>query len=187
MSRRNQRLIDRISHYSPLGGDPTDAEALLAYFNETGEIYDALAVSGDSPEWSRQFIEADEHLRIAQFATLASAAAALITYKKPGVAIHKMTVLELANALRRILRKESPARFRRINTGRGNKQLDEGLNELLEQAYKDLSGDNSLGRPPGWVMLQRRAQRLHSAYDGPFRDLPRPTEHHVKTFLKSKK
>ena len=54
MSRRNQRLIDRISHHSPLSGDPTDAEALLAHFNETGEIYDALAVSGDSPEWSRQ-------------------------------------------------------------------------------------------------------------------------------------
>ena len=98
-----------------------------------------------------------------------------------------MTVLELANALRQILRKESPARFRRINTGRGNKQLDAGLNELLEQAYKDLSGDNRLDRPPGWVVLQRRAQRLHGAYDSAFRDLPRPTEHHVKTFLKSKR
>lgn len=187
MSRRNQRLIDRISHYSRFRGDPTNTEDLLTHFDETDEIYDALVVSGNGPEWSRKYMEADEYSRIAQFGTLASAAAALVLYKDPDATPERMTVVELSSALRRILRSEAPSKFRRIKTGRTNRRQSPDLDRLLEQAYKELQSASGGSTRPGWVVLQRYASKLQSAPESPFRGTQAPTEHLVKTFLKSKK
>ena len=59
----SERLIDKVGVFDDFSGDPTNPEDLYEYFHRTGNLYTALAVGGNRPQFSRDFMAGDEAQR----------------------------------------------------------------------------------------------------------------------------
>ena len=180
----SERLIDKVGVFDDFTGDPTNPDDLYEYFHRTGKLYTALAVGGNRPQFSRDFMGADEYQRALYFAMLSNAAATLLRHK--GLEnIHTMTPYELSKAVREVAINEAPARYRRQLTGRNNKLELHSLEKLLDEAYAAYLAE--FGTAPGRKKLSDKAKEI-CKFDASKRSLKDVlTEHAVRQFLKSKK
>jgi hypothetical protein len=176
-----EKLIDRIGTFTDFAGDPTNPDDLYEYFHKTGKLYTALAVGGNSPQFSYDFMSGDEAQRVLCFAMLSSAVATLLRHKGV-VDIEKMTPLELSKAVRQLTTDEIPARYKRQLTGRNNDRSSSGARCLLEEAYREIRGGNR--RTPGSKKLAHTPKKCvkKNLPSAPDRYI---TEHAVKKFLQS--
>ena len=178
-----EKLIDRIGTFTDFAGDPTNPDDLYEYFHKTGKLYTALAVGGNRPQFSYDFMSGDEAQRVLCFAMLSSAVATLLRHKGV-VDIDKMTPLELSKAVRQLTTDEIPARYKRQLTGRNNDRSNSELTILLSDAYDNhVSVYSSL---PGRKKLAYAAEKLCKENPSKSHLLGQITEHAVKKFLRLK-
>ena len=178
----SERLIDKLGVFEDFVGDPSNPEDLYEYFHRTGKLYTALAVGGDRPRFSREFMTGDESQRILYFAMLSNSVATLLRHK--GMEnLEVMTAYELSKAVRELTESEVPARYKRQKTGRKNRRDSSVLDALLEEAYRTYLVENDA--PPGRKKLAHMAEKM--CREDPDLSLLKDsiTEHSVRKFLRS--
>ena len=178
-----KRLIDRIAIFDDFEGDPSDPEALYQYFQDTGKVYNALAVASDKPKWGSQFLAADEHLRIVQFLALAQAAASFLKHTT-NFDPSNMDTLELASALHDSARTHAGSRYKRMATGRSNKADSKAVADLFKDAHLELLKSHTGKRPPGRGPLLAKAKEIARRRQLGEQAKQLLTEHHAKRYLK---
>ena len=177
-----ERLIDKLSIFEDFVGDPTRPEDLYEYFHRTGKLYTALAVGGDRPQFSREFMTGDDSQRILYFGMLSHAVATLLRHK--GIQkLEQMTALELSNAVHELTENEAPARYKRQKIGRRNRRDSSALNVLLQEAYREYLQLNNA--PPGRKKLAHMAEKMCKEDPGLSLLKDSITEHSVRKFLQS--
>ena len=178
----SERLIDKLGVFEDFVGDPSSLEDLYEYFHRTGKLYTALAVGGDHPRFSREFMTGDDPQRILYFGILSNAVATLLRHK--GIQkLEEMTALELSQAVHGLIENEIPARYKRQKTGRRNRRDNSALNVLLAEAYRECLQANNA--PPGRKKLAYMAEKM--CKEDPDLSLLKDciTEHCVRKFLQS--
>ena len=142
----SKRLIDKVGVFDDFAGDPTNPEDLYEYFHRTGKLYTALAVGGNRPQFSQDFMAGDEAQKTLYFAMLSNAVTTLLRHK--GIQnLEEMDAYELSKAVRELTESEIPARYKRQKTGRKNRRGSPELDNLLEEAYRRYVETNNA--PPG--------------------------------------
>lgn len=179
----SKRLIDKVGIYADFTGDPNNPEDLLAYFQRSGKVYDALGLHGEAPQYLKDYDTSDEFKRKACFHFIATAAAALLTHKGYGT-VESMTAIEVASALRDVQKNEAPTRLKRIKTGRSNRSLNAGRDDIYQRAYDQFILDR--GRPPGRKSLLYQAEKLCKASPKEKHVISSISEHSARLFLLSK-
>ena len=178
----SERLIDKVGIFEDFVRDPTNPEDLYEYFHRTGKLYTALAVGGDRPQFSRDFMAGDEAQRIIYFGMISHAVANLLRHK--GIQkLEVMTALELSKAVHELTENEIPARYKRQKTGRRNRRDSSALDVLLQEAYREYLKSNNA--PPGRKKLAHMAEQMCKEDPDLSRLKDRITEHSVRKFLQS--
>jgi len=181
---KKEKLIDMIAVFDDFRGDPTNPDDLYRYFEESGKVYSALAISGSTTRWQQDFNNADEYLRAAFYAALSHSACTLITHKT-GLDVSGMGPMELAAQLHRITKSDTRTRYKQRRTGLDNSVTDSRVHAAFEQAYEALMAEKP-ARPPGRAPLLRKALAL-SRQNPDFRAIAKNlTEHQAKKFLSQK-
>jgi len=153
----SKRLIDKVGVFDDFTGDPTNPEDLYEYFHRTGKLYTALAVGGNCPQFSGDFMAGDEAQRTLYFAMLSNAVATLLRHK--GIQnLEEMTAYQLSKAVRELTENEIPARYKRQRTGRKNRRDSSALDALLEKAFRRYQEENNA--TPGRKKLAYIALKL---------------------------
>ena len=153
----SERLIDKVGVFDDFSGDPTNPEDLYEYFHRTGNLYTALAVGGNRPQFSHDFMTGVEAQRTLYFAMLSNAVATLLRHK--GIQnLEEMTAYELSKAVRKLTENEVPARYKRQKTGRKNRRGSFALDTLLTEAYRRYTEENNA--PPGRKKLAYTAEKM---------------------------
>ena len=153
----SKRLIDKVGVFADFTGDPTNPEDLYEYFHRTGKLYTALAVGGNRPQFSRDFMDGDDAQRTLYFAMLSSAVTTLLRHKDIKN-LEAMTAYELSKAVRELTENEIPARYKRQKTGRKNLRENSALDALLKEAYRRYAEANNA--PPGRKKLAYIAEKM---------------------------
>ena len=178
----SKKLIKRVGIFNDFKGDPTNPDDLFEYFHRTGKLYTALAAGGKRPKFSKEFIDGNEDQRILFFAMLSNAAAILLRHK--GVQnLEEMTAYELSSALRKLVEKEIPVRYKRQQTGRKNLRTNPTLDKLLADAYGQFL--SSHGKPPGRKKLAHAAEKICKDDPNLAHLKSEITEHTLRKFLQS--
>lgn len=178
----SKRLIDKVGVFDDFTGDPTNPEDLYEYFHRTGKLYTALAVGGNRPQFSRDFMDGDDAQKTLYFAMLSSAVATLLRHKDIKN-LEAMTAYELSKAVRQLTENEIPARYKRQKTGRKNRRDNSALDALLEKAYRRYLEANNA--PPGRKSLAYIAEKMCKE-DPALAHLRNDiTEHALRKFLQS--
>ena len=178
----SKRLIDKVGVFADFTGDPTNPEDLYEYFHRTGKLYTALAVGGNRPQFSRDFMAGDEAQRTLYFAMLSNAVTTLLRHK--GIDnLEEMTAFELSKAVRQLTENEIPARYKRQKTGRKNRRDSSALDALLEEAYRTYLEANNA--PPGRKKLAYTAEKMCKEDPGLADLADGITEHALKKLLQS--
>ena len=178
----SKRLIDKVGVFDDFTGDPTNPEDLYEYFHRTGKLYTALAVGGNRPQFSRDFMDGDDAQKTLYFAMLSSAVATLLRHKDIKN-LEAMTAYELSKAVRQLTENEIPARYKRQKTGRKNRRDSSALDALLEEAYRTYLEANNA--PPGRKKLAHTAEKMCKEDPGLAHLTDSITEHALKKFLQS--
>jgi hypothetical protein len=178
----SERLIDKASVFDDFTGDPTNPEDLYEYFHRTGKLYTALAVGGNRPQFSRDFMAGDEAQRTLYFAMLSNAVSTLLRHK--GIPnLEEMTAYELSKAVRNLTENEVPARYKRQKTGRKNRRDSSALDALLEKAYRRYLEANKA--PPGRKSLAYITEKMCKEDPSLAYLRNEITEHALRKFLQS--
>ena len=178
----SERFADKIGVFDDFSGDPTNPEDLYEYFHRTGKLYTALAVGGDRPQFSRDFMTGDEAQRTLYFAMLSNAVTNLLRHK--GIEnLEKMTAYELSKAVRELTENEIPARYKRQKTGRSNRRGSSALDALLQKAYRRYVEENDAA--PGRKKLAYIAEKMCKEDPASAHLMDSITEHILKKFLQS--
>lgn len=178
----SERLIDKVGVFDDFTGDPTNPEDLYEYFHRTGRLYTALAVGGNCPQFSGDFMAGDEAQRTLYFAMLSNAVATLLRHK--GIQnLEEMTAYQLSKAVRELTENEIPARYKRQRTGRKNRRDSSELDALLEKAYRRYLGQNNA--PPGRKKLAYIAKKMCRGDPSLSHLTDNISEHSVRKFLQS--
>ena len=178
----SERVIDKVGVFDDFTGEPTNPVDLYEYFHRTGKLYTALAVGGDRPRFSREFMTGNDSQRIVYFGMLSHAVATLLRHK--GIQkLEDMTALELSTAVHELTENEIPARYKRQKTGRRNRRDSSALDVLLREAYREYLQSNNA--PPGRKKLAHMAEKM--CKEDPDLSLLKDsiTEHSVRKFLQS--
>lgn len=176
----SKRLIDKVGVFDDFTGDPTNPEDLYEYFHRTGKLYTALAVGGNRPQFSRDFMAGDEAQRTLYFAMLSNAVTTLLRHK--GIEnLEEMTAYELSKAVRQLTENEIPARYKRQKTGRKNRRDSSALDVLLEEAYRTYVAANNA--PPGRKKLAYIAEKMCKEDPALAHLADKITEHSLRKFL----
>lgn len=176
----SKRLIDKVGVFDDFTGDPTNPEDLYEYFHRTGKLYTALAVGGNRPQFSRDFMAGDEAQRTLYFAMLSNAVTTLLRHK--GIEnLEEMTAYELSKAVRQLTENEIPARYKRQKTGRKNRRDSSALDVLLEEAYRTYVEANNA--PPGRKKLAYIAEKMCKEDPALAHLADKITEHSLRKFL----
>jgi len=176
----SKRLIDKVGVFDDFTGDPTNPEDLYEYFHRTGKLYTALAVGGDRPRFSSEFMAGDDSQRILHFGMLSNAVATLLRHK--GIQnLEEMNAYELTQAVRQLTENEIPARYKRQKTGRKNRRDSSALEALLEEAYRTYVKANE--EPPGRKKLAYIAEKMCKADPSLSHLRDSITEHNLRKFL----
>ena len=183
--KTKSKLIDKIAIFADFRGNPSDPNDLYEYFNQSGKIYNALALGGGKPLWQSHFESANNDVRAVYYAALAHAACSLIVHKT-GQDVNQMEPLELTAALHGITETDTPTRYKRRRTGRNNKMTDKRITTLFEQAYDSLMAAKP-ARLPGRKPLLDKARRLCRQNPRLKGLTDKVTDHHAREFLKQKK
>ena len=176
----SERFADKIGVFDDFSGDPTNPEDLYEYFHRAGKLYTALAVGGDRPQFSRDFMAGDESEKTLYFAMLSNAVTTLLRHK--GVQnLEEMSAYQLSKTVLELTENEIPARYKRQKTGRKNRRDSSDLDALLKEAYRRHLEENDA--PPGRKKLAYIAARMCKE-DPSFSHLTdNITEHSVRKFL----
>ena len=178
----SKRLIDKVGVFDDFTGDPTNPEDLYEYFHRTGKLYTALAVGGNRPQFSRDFMAGDEAQRTLYFAMLSNAVTTLLRHK--GIDnLEEMTAFELSKAVRQLTENEIPARYKRQKTGRKNRRDSSALDALLEEAYRTYVEANNA--PPGRKKLAYIAEKMCKDDPSLSHLMDSITEHSLRKFLQT--
>ena len=178
----SERLIDEVDVYDDFAGDPTNPEDLYEYFHRTGKLYTALAVGGNRPQFSRDFMSGDEAQKTLYFAMLSNTVTTLLRHK--GIQnLETMTAYELSKTVRQLTENEVPARYKRQKTGRKNRRDSAALNALLEEAYRTYMTANEA--PPGRKKLAYIAEKMCKEDPTLTHLTDDITEHSLRKFLQS--
>lgn len=178
----SERLIDKVGVFDDFTGDPTNPEDLYEYFHRTGKLYTALAVGGNCPQFSGDFMAGDEAQRTLYFAMLSNAVATLLRHK--GIQnLEEMTAYQLSKAVRELTENEIPARYKRQQTGRKNRRDSSALDALLEKAYRKYFEENNA--PPGRKKLAYTAEKMCREDPALAHLIGDITEHSLRKFLQS--
>lgn len=176
----SKRLIDKAGVFDDFTGDATNPEDLYEYFHRTGKLYTALAVGGNRPQFSRDFMAGDEAQRTLYFAMLSNAVTTLLRHK--GIEnLEEMTAYELSKAVRQLTENEIPARYKRQKTGRKNSRDSSVLDALLEDAYRTYLEANNA--PPGRKKLAYMAEKMCKEDPALAHLTDNITEHSLRKFL----
>ena len=176
----SKRLIDKVGVFDDFTGDPTNPDDLYEYFHRTGKLYTALAVGGNRPQFSRDFMAGDEAQRTLYFAMLSNAVTTLLRHK--GIEnLEEMTAYELSKAVRQLTENEIPARYKRQKTGRKNRRDSSALDVLLEEAYRTYVEANNA--PPGRKKLAYIAEKMGKEDPALAHLADKITEHSLRKFL----
>ena len=178
----SKRLIDKVGVFDDFTGDPTNPEDLFEYFHRTGKLYTALAVGGNRPQFSIEFMAGDDSQRILHFGMLSNAVATLLRHK--GIQnLEEMNAYELTQAVRQLTENEIPARYKRQKTGRKNRRHSSALDALLEEAYRTYVEANNA--PPGRKKLAYIAEKMCKEDPALAHLTDNITEHSLRKFLQS--
>ena len=178
----SERLIDKVGVFDDFSGDPTNPEDLYEYFHRTGKLYTALAVGGNRPQFTRDFMAGDEAQRTLYFAMLSNAVTTLLRHK--GIQnIDEMTAYELSKAVRKMTANDIPTRYKRQKTGRKNRRDSFALDALLKEAYRRYVEANNA--PPGRKKLAYIAEKMCKEDPALAQLTDDITEHSLKKFLQS--
>jgi len=178
----SERLIDKAGVFDDFSGDSTNPEDLYEYFHRTGKLYTAIAVGGNRPQFSRDFMAGDEAQRTLYFAMLSNAVTTLLRHK--GIEnLEEMTAYELSKAVRQLTENEIPARYKRQKTGRKNRRGSSALNTLLKEAYRRYVEANNT--PPGRKKLAYTAEKMCKEDPALAHLTDDITEHSLRKFLQS--
>ena len=178
----SKRFIDKVGVFDDFAGDPTNPEDLYEYFHRTGKLYTALAVGGNRPQFSQDFMAGDEAQKTLYFAMLSNAVTTLLRHK--GIQnLEEMGAYELSKAVRELTESEIPARYKRQKTGRNNRQGTSGLDALLKEAYRRYMEANKA--PPGRKKLAYTAEKMCKEDPALAHLTDSITEHALKKFLQS--
>ena len=178
----SKRLIDKVGVLDDFAGDPTNPEDLYEYFHRTGKLSTALAVGGNRPQFSQDFMAGDEAQKTLYFAMLSNAVTTLLRHK--GIQnLEKMTAYELSKAVRELTESEIPARYKRQKTGRKNRRGSSELDNLLEEAYRRYVEANNA--PPGRKKLAYTAEKMCKEDPALAHLMGDITEHSLRKFLQS--
>ena len=178
----SERLIDKVGVFDDFTGDPTNPDDLYEYFHRTGKLYTALAVGGNRPQFSRDFMAGDEAQRTLYFAMLSNAVTTLLRHK--GIQnLEEMDAYELSKAVRELTESEIPARYKRQKTGRKNRRGSPELDNLLEEAYRRCVEENDA--PPGRKKLAYIAEKMCKEDRALAHLKDNITEHSLRKFLQS--
>ena len=176
----SERLIDKVGVFDDFSGDATNPEDLYEYFHRTGKLYTALAVGGNRPQFSRDFMAGDEAQRTLYFAMLSNAVTTLLRHK--GIEnLEEMTAYKLSKAVRQLTENEIPARYKRQKTGRKNRRDSSALDVLLEEAYRIYVEANNA--PPGRKKLAYIAEKMCKEDPALAHLADKITEHSLRKFL----
>ena len=178
----SKRLIDKVGVFDDFSGDPTNPEDLYEYFHRTGKLYTALAVGGNRPKFSRDFMAGDDAQKTLYFAMLSSAVATLLRHKDIKN-LEAMTAYELSKAVRQLTENEIPARYKRQKTGRKNRRDSSALDALLEEAYRTYVEANNA--PPGRKKLAYIAEKMCKDDPSLSHLMDSITEHSLRKFLQT--
>lgn len=186
MTKQKERLIDKIAIYADFTGDPQNPEDLYAYFLETGKIYNAFALSEGKAVWSQEYANADEFLRGAQFVVLAHA---VVTFLKHNTDVdpNSLGITKLAAELSKRTKQTASARYKRRHTGRSNRQTDQTVTDVLDEAYRALLSDEGRKGPPGRGPLLKKAKEIARRKRLGSKTANLITEHRARTYLQQKK
>jgi hypothetical protein len=178
----SERLIDKVGVFDDFSGDPTNPKDLYEYFDRTGQLYTALAVGGNRPQFSQDFMAGDEAQRTLYFSMLSNAVSTLLRHK--GIKnLEAMTPYELSKAVRELTESEIPGRYRRQKIGRKNRRDNSALNALLTEAYQQhLEATNA---PPGRKKLAYFAEKMCKQDAARAYLIDHITEHALRQFLQS--
>ena len=178
----SERLIDKVGVFDDFSGDPTNPEDLYEYFHRTGKLYTALAVGGNRPQFSRDFMSGDEAQKSLYFAMLSNAVTTLLRHK--GIQnLEEMGAYELSKAVRELTESEIPARYKRQKTGRKNRRGSPELDSLLKEAYRKYVELNNA--PPGRKKLAYIAEKMCKEDPTLAHLTDDITEHSLRKFLQS--
>ena len=176
------RLIDKVGVFDDFSGDATNPEDLYEYFHRTGKLYTALAVGGNRPQFSRDFMSGDEAQKTLYFAMLSNAVTTLLRHK--GIQnLEEMTAYQLSKAVRELTENEIPARYKRQKMGRKNCRGSVALDTLLTEAYRRHVEENSA--PPGRKKLAYTAEKMCKEDPTLAHLTDDITEHSLRKFLQS--
>ena len=179
----SKRLIDKVGVFDDFAGDPTNPEDLYEYFHRTGKLYTALAVGGNRPQFSQDFMTGDEAQKTLYFAMLSNAVTTLLRHK--GIQnLEEMGAYKLSKALRELTESEIPARYKRQKTGRKNSRGSPELDNLLEEAYRRYVEVNNA--PPGRKKLAYTSEKMCKEDPALSHLIGDITEHSLRKFLQSK-
>ena len=178
----SERLIDKVGVFDDFSGDPTNPDDLYEYFHRTGKLYTALAVGGNRPQFSRDFMSGDEAQKTLYFAMLSSAVTTLLRHKDIKN-LEAMTAYELSKAVRELTENEIPARYKRQKTGRKNLRENSALDALLKTAYQRYQEVNNA--PPGRKKLGYIAEKMCKDDPSLSHLMDSITEHSLRKFLQS--
>lgn len=178
----SRRLIDKVGVFDDFTEDPTNPEDLYEYFHRTGKLYTALAVGGNRPKFSRDFMAGDEAQKTLYFAMLSNAVTTLLRHK--GLQnLEAMGTYELSKAVRELTESEIPARYKRQKTGRKNRRGSSALDALLQEAYRRYVEENDA--PPGRKKLAYIAEKMCKEDPTLAHLTDDITEHSLRKFLQS--
>ena len=176
----SKRLIDKVGVFDDFAGDPANPEDLYEYFHRTGKLYTALAVGGNRPQFSQDFMAGDEAQETLYFAMLSNAVTTLLRHK--GIQnLEEMGAYELSKAVRELTESEIPARYKRQKTGRKNRRGSSELDNLLGEAYRRYVEANNA--PPGRKKLGYTAEIMCKEDPALAHLMSDITEHSLRKFL----